>query len=632
MKRPVAPRIAGLAVVYFGVFSFLVALQFGSQRAFSIQAGSMTVSGYYGETSRNGGAEEYPAEFLPEGGLKIVFGGMEFHIAAPGGNFAFLRSGGEAEHPAIQSLAVKDERAVIRFAPDGDSPPSELVFESQFSSDNPELRITASFGGGYTGLEIPFRPLRNTRLEYTENGELTVAFEGVNFGFAGPRLDRPRGVLIMTGESPAATYLVVSGGEGFSPGDYALAAARTVNQYTERVSQWRDMVFTAWNRTPTTLLDNEELINAYLTDSVRRGGYQEVVSRIPRSFLDSSRQTYLSSPFLDNLAQVSLSLSAEESRRVSWFTEWAGDDPAEFFAEPHILAANAVRDNDAVVDRGVGLLSGLESPALNLVPAILEACVDLAAYRSGDDSLAFLIEPSLALIAESLRKDAANELVFVFAESDGALMADTEFNIRLGAALDQYGRQTGRENWAAVGRSLILSAFAQTDTVGMVPSTFTLDAGGAFTAVRESRFSAARLYRYLRFDYYPHAERIAAGAWMWTAASSVNVTQNAGITDIAVTFPAGETHYIILRGIRPFTRIQLHGIDYRTDPRFERYDSSGWYYINSERTLLFKIKQRDTVEHIVIHDTAPSSPPPDVPAPPPLSSESAAGNTVPAAE
>jgi hypothetical protein len=55
---------------------------------------------------------------------------------------------------------------------------------------------------------------------------------------------------------------------------------------------------------------------------------------------------------------------------------------------------------------------------------------------------------------------------------------------------------------------------------------------------------------------------------------------------------------MLIRGLRPFVKIQLYGIDYRTDPQFERYDSSGWSFSSSEQTLLLKLKHRSQVEHI----------------------------------
>jgi hypothetical protein len=315
----------------------------------------------------------------------------------------------------------------------------------------------------------------------------------------------------------------------------------------------------------------------------------------------------VSSPFFGRLTQSLRSLSAAEQERVSLPAESAAAGPGVFFAEPHAIAENAVRGNDALVDQGIALFSSLEEPALELVPPILETFVDLAVYRDGEDSLDHLIEPSLFLVAGALRKDEADGRVLVFTEDGGEFAAYAEFNLRLGAALDQYGRLAGRDDWAALGRSLVLSVLAQTDTVGMVSPAFTLSAGGVFAPKRDSRLSAARLYRYLRFDNYPRAERIAGGinGWAWTAASSLSVTQNGNITDIAVNFPVGETHYMMLRGIKPFNKIQLYGLDYRTDPQFERYDSSGWSYSSSEQTLLLKVKHQNPVEHIVIYTAAP---------------------------
>jgi hypothetical protein len=57
---------------------------------------------------------------------------------------------------------------------------------------------------------------------------------------------------------------------------------------------------------------------------------------------------------------------------------------------------------------------------------------------------------------------------------------------------------------------------------------------------------------------------------------------------------------MMIKGVKPFKKIQLYNIDFRTDPRFERYDSSGWAYSESEQTLLLKMKHRAKEEHIRI--------------------------------
>ena len=68
--------------------------------------------------------------------------------------------------------------------------------------------------------------------------------------------------------------------------------------------------------------------------------------------------------------------------------------------------------------------------------------------------------------------------------------------------------------------------------------------------------------------------------------------------DISVRFPVGESHYLVIRGIKPFTRIQLYGMDYRTDNRFETYNSSGYVYNSSTQTLYLKIRHKSETETV----------------------------------
>ena len=67
---------------------------------------------------------------------------------------------------------------------------------------------------------------------------------------------------------------------------------------------------------------------------------------------------------------------------------------------------------------------------------------------------------------------------------------------------------------------------------------------------------------------------------------------------------------MIIRGIRPFYRIQVYGIDFRSDPRFEIYNSSGYVYDERTRTLLLKIKHKKDDEDIVLFLGRPPEPVP----------------------
>jgi hypothetical protein len=181
--------------------------------------------------------------------------------------------------------------------------------------------------------------------------------------------------------------------------------------------------------------------------------------------------------------------------------------------------------------------------------------------------------------------------------------ADTLFNLRLGHALAAYGAASGRDDWAAVGRSMVLTILALSGESGSAPVKVRFNPDGSLQNTAENRIELADLYHILAPGVYgsrPLAVGARPGMWTWTAASAVSSRNTAEALEIAVSFPPGETHHMIIRGVRPFTKIQLYNIDYRTDPQFERYDSSGWAYSSSEQTLLVKMKHRSAVEYIRI--------------------------------
>jgi hypothetical protein len=142
------------------------------------------------------------------------------------------------------------------------------------------------------------------------------------------------------------------------------------------------------------------------------------------------------------------------------------------------------------------------------------------------------------------------------------------------------------------------------DSAGSVPALVQISESGKIQEGTGSRLSAARIYRITGPDeYYPQAEGIsgAGGLWAWTIATQLNARQRGDALEISVHFPAGETHHMMIRGVRPFSKIQLYDMDYRTDPDFEQYDSSGWVYSTQEQILVLKMKHRSTVEYVRIY-------------------------------
>jgi hypothetical protein len=266
----------------------------------------------------------------------------------------------------------------------------------------------------------------------------------------------------------------------------------------------------------------------------------------------------------------------------------------------------AIRGHDSLVEGAAGIAGALEQadPGLDLIPGILEAYADWQSYRPGEHNpFEQLADQVCFSLHENILSSHQGERILVFEDAG----ADLEFNTRLAASLIAYGEQSGQELWIGIGRSLVLSILAFVDDTGTAPLLLRLGEDGAPEREGGTVLGSARIYRLLRLgDYSARAVALHTGEdkiWALTAATglSAHYNQEGNMLDIAANFPRGETHYMYIRGIRPFAQLRLYNIPFRTDPRFESYDSSGWTYSPSEQTLMVKMKHQLPTEHIQIY-------------------------------
>jgi hypothetical protein len=609
MRKPVFPRMMGLLVLYVGVFFVLVIIQFTKQGNFTQRIGRATVSGQY----RTGEAEETPENsgaVLLEGGASVFFGGLEFRLRAGSGGdgFTLVDGNGARLQAEPEWLAASGDTAAFRF-PGG----TEIAFTTQYAGDSAELRISGDFAEDAAGADIPIRALRSSRIRENGDGKLTIIAEGVSYTF-GPLAERTAGPFIplRAGEAPVV-YRAEQEKKAFAPEEYALSSISSPRGYADYITRWRDQNFSLWNRIALGQTD-EDMIIAYSGEAVRRGTYKAAVSAASSAFPEDGGRTYESSVYLGGMGGALRSFTTREREKINRLSRQLNDKSPDFLTERHVFEYFAVRAYGGFIDDGIEIVRSLEPAGLNpeLAPGIFEGWLDLKQYRAyGDNPFDRLIDQAVYIVAEEIRTvdkirrlpeggaaPAAGNWVFAFRENS----ADMEFNLRLGRALMLWAENTGRGDWAALGRSLIVSVLSLADSAGTVPRSLLASSDGEIQEGPGPRISNARLYRLLKpGEYYPRPALIGSGVngiWAWTAASALTAAQENNVLDISVSFPPGETHYMMIRGIRPFTKIQLYNMDYRTDPEFERYDSSGWVYSAADQILVLKMKHRAATEHV----------------------------------
>ena len=586
------------AVALFGLYALvlcaLVVVQFSRRSGFTLTEGSLALSGRY---AGGDGAVAASGERALSGPLGIFFGGMEFRLSGDDG-LRSTKGNGDAEELMPVAMKVADNTASISLS-DG----SSLVFHTAFSGGAETLQVSASLARSVSALRLPFRPLRSSRALETSDGSIAFAARDGSYSFDRAVVDAERRTLILKGGASSFRYGKIVPKKSVPATELALPQASDTATYDRALLRWRDLAQAGWERSMAGSPD-EETIVAYVAESARRGGYRSAVATVPKPFVDGAGRTFLSSAYFGRLDEALRSLSTVERETLGRLSRLANERNLDLFTERDLIAYLAVRASRTMADDVAAFARSVDPAAVTptLAAGLLECWVDWKKFRPNEaNPFDTLVDQARFVISGTLKR---TENGLVLPVIDGT--ADTAFALRAGRALIRSVASEKDAAWTSLGRTLTLSVLSLADSVGSVPALLSFAPPEAPAPAGQARLSAARIYRYVTEDErLPRAVPLptdgGAPLWAWTAAPTVTVTGGQGVLDVAVSFAVGETHYMMIRGLKPFTKLQLYGIDFRTDPRFERYDSSGWAYSASEQTLILKMKHKAPVEHVRVY-------------------------------
>jgi hypothetical protein len=605
MKKPVLPRIIGLLGLYTVAFIVLGMIQFTRQGGFTRQVGNMQVSGRY-KTGKQGAPAD-SVEFPIAGKLSVFFGGLEFRLAGEENKGGFLSAGSEKAKAALpEYMVVSGNKVIFRLSGGG-----ELNFTSVSGGDYRELRIEGSFPPDVEGFLLSYRPLKTSRIQDTETGPPVIIANGQNYSFGRSVRERGRSLLFLENNGDPLSYREVPKKPLFNPEHYTLSEALSRQSYDALIRSWRDRRYSLWEGLVRGQ-NNEDLVVAFLGEAVERGTYQNAKSLVSSAFLNGNQRGYGSSLYLGGTAQTYSALSTADRERLNRFSRLIDERSLEILGEDHAFEYLALRGSAGLIDRAAALVRDIDPAGLKpeLFPGIFEGFLDMKRRRpQGENPFGDLPEQVCLLVSEQLTRvsgDWNSGQGLVLISRDGS--ADTEFNLRLGKALADWAEDAGDAAWAAIGRALVLSVLSLENGEGSVPARLSLDET-ASAGEGIDWLNSTRLYRILQpGEYYPRISTLGIdGVWIWTSSPSVSAFQENEILNVSVSFPAGETHYLMIWGVQPFNRMQLHGTNWRSDPRYESYDSSGWIYYSQERLLVVKLKHRSQTEQIRLYYPAPAA-------------------------
>ena len=570
MKKPLASRIFGLAVLYLAVFVVLVLMQFSNKGNFTLTTGSMTIRGRYSQApsaaSQYSYGEKNELDWLGvTGGIKIFYGGVEFNLSQDNGKGMVLTGIDGASTQSSPDFMVIDEDTARFSLPDG----TTLVFSSFNSEKGSGLQISAELAEDTFEAAIPVVHRRSTLVH--DNDQLGVLYNGEHYFFGRSSQELEEGKLVLSRGS-VVSYRPRGKQRIFDPDDYIIAEAKNIENVIEG---WRNSNFNYWAQN-AAVLQNEDDVTAYCAEALPHGNYTAAVASISREFTNSARHTYRSSGFIGGMTTAYRTFASDEREKINSITNQLREKSLDVLKEEHILDYLLTRNNTAIANDTLDLIRNTEPEMISLeyCPGLLEASADFIRWRLPEANfISRFIEHILLILSENIHHDIENNLVYVSHNEDSNDVNDPAYNLRLGKALLNWAQPAENTAWADISRSLIFSALSKGD--------------------------AGNLYRILNpAEYYPRASWLADnGIWAWTVSPSVSASYIEGNLNIAFSFPQNMAHYVIISGVRPFIKIQVHGTDWRSDSQFERYDSSGWVYYAQDQILVVKLRHRANVEN-----------------------------------
>ncbi len=572
-KHPVR-KFIGLTVLYAVIIVGIFVLQFKTESVLQKTIGAMRVSLAQTQTESE--------ELRLKNQLQVSYRGLVF--TANENTPAIVADSAENgnTHELVLASFAETPLAIQFNFNDG----SKLIFALSDETENALLLISATPSAGYDTMYVPYK-ITNLRVqERTANRTILTAknSKGLSYSLSAPQMDEQ--YLILNAHEGVATYSSYDPAKHFEYSAVADLSLTDSATYETNVKQLRAALVTSMNSIlGTSAADNltENEVVAYVAEMAATNRYNLALDSVPDSFKKGNRRTYISAPYFDNLAVMDRSLNVQTELYRSQVQTALSSGSLDVFTVPGIEDYMLRQKHQAEI-KNLAAMPALQAKAFE--PTIPQAAGIINVYTSlysKDSSLASLLEPIIENCTQSIaHKTKLQDGIITITENEVPL--SVEQNVKTGYALIQLGKLTGKTDFANTGRLLVNQQLSHLEDMRLQ--------------------TLAEIYPVLVRDntFYPHTEVLgyygASPVWAWTCATSLDYSIKAqGIVNINIDFPQNFTHYLIIKGVPTFhARIEIQSQMFRSDPRFETYNSSGYVYEANTKSLYLKSRHKSKAE------------------------------------
>lgn len=461
---------------------------------------------------------------------------------------------------------------------------ASLIFSVSDTSSKASLSVSAILPARASSLSLNYKPVSGYSV--TEQSRTRQLFSSKNISYIMSAAQIQDTAIILTNSANTALYTRYDPSKTFSfdsiPADSETA---TFTAYEQTLKRYRANLVSA---TTAAFADSstlsESIVAAYVAEMTSQSKYAQALETVPDSFKKGTRRTYLTAPYFNTLVAMNSTLVMANQNFAEMVKNALAQNSLDVFAVDNI-GDYMLR---SPLNPDVKALAALPKSLIDFEPTLAQATGILSVYLSAKKA-----SSDMAILLEEVVEPCLKAITALCTiSSDNLLLQEKDLpvgfvqTVETGSILLEYGKLTFDEKYKSGGYMLINTAFNQNSALDLR--------------------TMAEIYPFMvrSNPAYPRSLPIYSDGnetvWAWTCANNITYEENADASEanIVVSFKQGDTQYIILNGIKPFTGIEIYGLSFHTDPRFETYNSSGYVYQESTHTLLLKSRHKVSNEKI----------------------------------
>ena len=467
-----------------------------------------------------------------------------------------------------------------------------IVMLSQNEADAP-LTVYADLPKDITDLYMPFSFAYNLKILREENNRIVLEGKKQNWSINASEIGN--NYLHFTYADNLAHYTVYDETKKFSLDSLVTLTSAEKQAFDSTLATITSNLITSFK---SSLNDNsytEQAVVAYISAMAQNGNYKTAIDDIPQDYKKSDSRTYLSAPFLNSLASMNTLLDDAVAQSNNAIKSAAASGSFDIFTTQNLASRLCIYPEKAdvlAVLRNASL-SDLSTATVAQVSGMMRTYVELKVLNN---EYAASLQPAMEACVERITSACSFENdVLTISENDTFLSVVQA--AEAGIALMRYGLTVNNDTYTRAGRVIVNSYLGESTSFDLRTLT--------------------TLYPLLAYDntFYPHIQLIHGSGkdvmWAWTCSGDIKYAKDdEGSLVLTINFPLEYTHYVILKGIPAFQQIFIYDMAFRTDPRFETYNSSGYVYKSDSETLLLKSRHKSENENIRMSYTPVPKPAP----------------------